>query len=286
MRKELLNRFLEQKTAVLGASIIFLLLMMGLSAKVIAPHDPYAVDLTKKLLLPCAEFPLGSDQLGRCIFSRIVFGIRTSLATAFVTTILIVLIGVPLGIVAGYIGGIMDSFIMRLTDIVSTFPSSLLALAVVGVFGPSLPNLILVFVGLWWAPFARIVRGTVKKLKESDFVLAAITAGDSHITIIMKHIMINAISPVIVLATLRIAAVIVHVAGFSFIGLGSQPPISDWGVMLNDARQYLTSRPLMMLWPGLAIMISVCAFNMLGEGMNEAFLPTSGEGKVKEDAGI
>jgi peptide/nickel transport system permease protein len=278
-----LKKFLIRKTAVIGFVIIFLLLACGSFAKSIAPNNPYTVDVTRKLLEPCREFPFGTDQLGRCILSRIIFGIRTSLATAFITTVLIVATGVPLGIIAGYVGGVADNIIMRMADAASTFPSSLLALAVVGVFGPSLTNLVIVFLMLWWAPFARIVRGTVKKLKESDFVLAAVAAGDTRRTIIIKHITLNAMSPVIVLATFRIAAVIMHVASFSFIGLGSQPPIADWGVMLNDARQYLSSRPLMMLWPGAAIMVSVFAFNMLGEGMNDILMPSSKAGKIKEE---
>jgi peptide/nickel transport system permease protein len=171
---------------------------------------------------------------------------------------------------------------MRLTDIASTFPSSLLALALVGVLGPSLSNIMFVFIVLWWAPFARIVRGTVVKLKTSDFVTAAVAAGSGRFSIILRHITLNAISPIIVLASLRIAAVIMHVAAFSFIGLGSQPPTADWGVMLNDGRQYLTSHPLMLLWPGVAIVISVFAFNTLGEGLNDALIPTSGT-VVKED---
>ena len=194
------------------------------------------------------------------------------------------LIGVPLGIMAGYAGGWLDNAIMRLVDIASTFPSSLLALAVVGVLGPSTMNIMLVFVVLWWAPFARIVRSMVIKLKEKEFVLAAIAAGSSQTAIILKHITLNSISPIIVLATLRIAAVIMHIAAFSFIGLGSQPPIADWGVMLSDSRQYLTSYPLMLLWPGLAIMLAVFAFNILGEGLNDALMPASGYTAAAKEA--
>ncbi|WP_188397717.1 ABC transporter permease [Sporomusa sp. GT1] len=266
----------KQKLAVLGLFIISVFTLAGIFAPILSPHDPYAVDLTQKLLKPSAEFPLGTDQLGRCILSRLIYGIRTSLTTAILATVLMLLIGVPLGIMAGYVGGWLDNAIMRLVDIASTFPSSLLALAVVGVLGPSTVNIMLVFVVLWWAPFARIVRSMVIKLKEKEFVLAAIAAGSSQTSIILRHITLNSISPIIVLATLRIAAVIMHIAAFSFIGLGSQPPIADWGVMLSDSRQYLISYPLMLLWPGLAIMLAVFAFNILGEGLNDALMPASG----------
>ncbi|EHQ91116.1 ABC-type dipeptide/oligopeptide/nickel transport system, permease component [Desulfosporosinus youngiae DSM 17734] len=282
--KNSLRKFKKQKLAMLGLGIISIFILAGIFAPYVSPHNPYEVDLTAKLLKPCLEFPLGTDQLGRCILSRLIYGIRTSLTTAIMATALMLAIGVPLGILAGYGGGWLDNAVMRLADIASTFPSSLLALAIVGVLGPSIVNIMIVFVLLWWAPFARIVRSMVIKLKEKEFVMAAIAAGSSRTTIILKHITLNAISPIIVLATLRIAAVIMHVAGFSFIGLGSQPPTADWGVMLSDSRQYLTSYPLMLLWPGLAIMLAVFAFNSLGEGLNDILIPSSGDmAVIKED---
>ncbi len=284
LNNSLFAKLKKQKLAVLGLFIISVFTLAGIFAPSLSPHDPYAVDLTQKLLKPSAEFPLGTDQLGRCILSRLIHGIRTSLTTAILATVLMLLIGVPLGIMAGYAGGWLDNAIMRLVDIASTFPSSLLALAVVGVLGPSTMNIMLVFVVLWWAPFARIVRSMVIKLKEKEFVLAAIAAGSSQTAIILKHITLNSISPIIVLATLRIAAVIMHIAAFSFIGLGSQPPIADWGVMLSDSRQYLTSYPLMLLWPGLAIMLAVFAFNVLGEGLNDALMPASGHAAAAKEA--
>ncbi|WP_242950329.1 ABC transporter substrate-binding protein [Clostridium formicaceticum] len=247
--------------------IILLFIFAGIFVPIVSANDPYTVDITQKLPKPCTEFPLGTDHLGRCMLSRLIYGIRTSLSTAIIATILMLAIGVPLGIVAGYTGGWIDNLIMRLVDIASTFPSGLCALGIVGVLGSSTVNIMLVFVLLWWAPFARIVRSTVIKLKEKEFVLAAVASGSSRVSIILKHIILNVISPIIVLATLRIAAVIMHVAGFSFIGLGSQPLTADWGVMLSDSRQYLTSQPLMLVWPGLAIMLAVFAFNMLGEGV-------------------
>lgn len=284
MQRKFYAAFLENRLVLLGLGLLTLLLLAGLAAPFLAPHDPFAVNLQFKLLAPCFEFPLGTDHLGRCVASRLLYGIRTSLATAVAATTLMLAIGVPLGILAGYAGGAMDSCIMRLADIACTFPSSVLALAAVGILGPSLVTILAVFTLLWWAPFARIVRSAVIALKEKDFILAAVAAGTSRRNIVLRHVAPSAVSPVIVLATLRIAAVITHVAAFSFLGLGSQPPVADWGVMLADSRQYLTSHPLLLLWPGLAIMVSVFALNMLGEGLNEILLRSSNPGRINGEA--
>ncbi|SHH87510.1 peptide/nickel transport system permease protein [Sporobacter termitidis DSM 10068] len=285
MVRNILRKLLHNKAAMSGLAVILLLVFAGIFAERISPHDPYKVDLAVKLLGPSARYPLGTDQLGRCILSRLIYGTRTSLYTAMTVTLVILAIGVPLGIIAGYIGGAVDNMIMRLADIASTFPSSLLALAIVGIFGPSLYNLMLVFIFLWWAPFARMVRSSVIKLKETEFVMAAEAAGSRRISIILKHIFPNTLSPIIAYATLRIAAVIVHIAGFSFIGLGSQPPTADWGVMLNDGRQYISSYPMLLIWPGLMIVVVVLAFNLFGEGLNDALIPSSEERAIVKETG-
>lgn len=269
MQLNFLQRFLQQRLAMTGVVIILFLVILGVFAPYLAPHDPYLTNVKLKLMSASVDYPLGTDQLGRCVFSRLIYGIRTSLSTAVLATALMLSIGIPLGILAGYVGGKTDNLIMRLVDIASTFPSSLLALAAIGITGPSLMTILLVFITLWWAPFARIIRGSVIALKEKDFIQAAISVGSPHRRIIFHHIIPNAMSSIIVLATLRIAAVITHVAAFSFIGLGSQPPIADWGVMLSDSRQYMTQYPMMIIYPALAIMLSVWALNMIGEGLND-----------------
>lgn len=285
MMGNILKKRLRRKAVVLGLVGILLIVLLGAFAERIAPHDPYRVDLSIKLLSPCAAYPLGTDQLGRCVLSRLIYGTRTSLYTAMIVTFAILVIGVPLGILAGYAGGVVDNLIMRLADVASTFPSSLLALAIVGIFGPGLKNLMLVFIFLWWAPFARIVRSCVMKLKETEFVMAAVAAGSSHLAVVFRHIVPNALPSVIVYATLRIAAVIVHIAGFSFLGLGSQPPTADWGVMLNDGRPYISSHPLLLVWPGLMIAVVVLAFNLFGEGLNDALMPGAGERATVRETG-
>lgn len=267
--------FKRDKLAFVGGAIVIFFALVGIFAPYIAPHNPVAVDLQRRLLKPSLEFPLGTDQLGRCMLSRLIYGTRTSFSSALGVLAGILAIGVPLGILAGYVGGWVDNLIMRLADIVLTFPSSIVALAVVGIWGTSILNIMLVLIFLWWAPFARIIRGTVFKLKEMDFVMAAKAAGTSRFNIIVKHILLNAVSPIIVLSTLKVASIITHIAGFSFIGLGTQPPAADWGIMLNDSRQFISSAPRLMVWPGLTIMIVVFGLNMFGEGLNEALRPNS-----------
>lgn len=273
--KSVLYYFKRDKLAFIGGTIVIFFALIGIFAPYIAPHDPIAVDLQKRLLKPSLEFPLGTDQLGRCMLSRLIYGTQVSFSNALLVLIGILAIAVPLGVLAGYAGGWIDNFIMRLADIVLTFPSSIVALAVVSILGPGISNIMLVLVSLWWAPFARIIRGTVLKLKEMDFVLAAKAAGTSRFNIIVKHILLNAVSPIIVLSTLKVASIITHIAGFSFIGLGTQPPAADWGIMLSDSRQFISSAPSLMVWPGLTIMIVVFGLNMFGEGLNEALRPNS-----------
>lgn len=276
-----LARLMRNRLAMAGLVVLVIVLLMGAFAPIIAPHDPNAQDVAQKLAMPSAAHPLGTDQLGRDTLSRLIFGIRTSLFSALVVTLVILAIGVALGIIAGYAGGVVDAFIMRMADVASTFPSSLVALAIVGIAGPSLINLIYVFIVLWWSPFARIVRSAVIKLKQADFMMAARAAGCSPLSIVAHHVLPNVLAPLIVYSTLRVAAVIAHIAAFSFVGLGSQPPTADWGVMLNDARQFMATHPEQLLWPMIAIAVVVFACNLFGEGLNDALSPVE-EGPVSE----
>lgn len=200
MNQTLYKKLLHNKSAMLGFAVILFMTLLGAFAAQVSLHDPYKVDLSIKLMSPCAAYPLGTDQLGRCILSRIIYGTRTSLYTAVIVTVVILAIGVPLGVLAGYAGGAVDNLIMRLVDIASTFPSSLLALAIVGIYGPSLHNLMLVFIFLWWAPFARMVRSSVQA-KRDGVRYGCRSRRDSRIAIIMKHILPNTLSPIIVYAT-------------------------------------------------------------------------------------
>lgn len=271
------KRLCKDRLAMAGFVIVFLFLLVGFAAPLLAPHDPVAVDTSIRLQGSSWTYPLGTDQLGRCILSRLIYGTQTTLINALIVLAGILAVGVPLGILAGYKGGWIDNLIMRAADIVCTFPSSLLALAVVSLFGASLLNIMIVLVCLWWAPFARIIRGVVLKVKEKDYVMAARASGSSKAKIMFQHIFLNSISPIVVYSTLRVGVIIMHIAGFSFIGLGTQPPAADWGVMLSDSREFISTAPMMMVWPGLAIMLSVFSLNMFGEGLNEALMPGSGK---------
>ncbi len=278
---QVLKRLCKNKLALAGGTVVLLFLIVGCLAPVIAPHDPLEVNVSIRLQGPSQEYWLGTDHLGRCILSRLIYGAQTTLLNSLVVLAGILLIGIPLGLISGFCGGWIDNLIMRFADIVSTFPSSLLALAVVSVFGAGLQNVMIVLVALWWAPFARILRSQVLKIKEKDFVMAAKASGTSKFKIVINHVLLNSISPIIVYSTLRVAAVIMHIASFSFIGLGTQPPAADWGVMLSDSKQFISTAPLMMIWPGLSIMLVVFSLNMFGEGLNEALMP-GGNKKAKQ----
>ena len=280
--KQVFRRLLKNKLAMIGGIIFLIFIFIGIFANVIAPHDPTEVDVVRRLQPPSSEFWLGTDNMGRCVLSRLISGAQNTLICAVLVILGIMAVGTPLGLISGYYGGWADNLIMRAADIVSAFPSSLLALAVVSVLGSSVWNVMLVLVALWWAPFARILRSEILKVKEKTFVQAAEASGATKFRIVTSHILLNSISSMIVFLTLRFAAVIMHIAAFSFIGLGTQPPAADWGVMLSDARPFITTNPLLLVWPGAAIMITVFSLNMFGEGLNEALRPAMSEGARKE----
>ena len=272
-QRKMLQRFLEDKLAVTGGIILLIFTLIAVFSDQLVLHDPNETNLVLQQLLPCREYPLGTDNMGRCILSRLISGSTTTLGNAVLVLLGMLIIGVPLGIIAGNYGGIADMIIMRAVDIVCTFPSSMVALAVVSILGPGTLNIMLVLVSLWWAPLARMVRGEVLHIKEKEFVMAAKAAGSSDFQIMVRHILPNIISPVIVYATLRVGAIIMHIAGFSFIGLGTQPPYADWGVMLSESRDYINLAPRLMVWPGLAIMLVVFSLNLVGEGLGQAIRP-------------
>ena len=267
--QKVLHRLAKDKMAVLCGIILLAFLFVAIFSSSLTPNDPNEVHPELRLAEPSSQYPLGNDQLGRCILSRLIAGTSTTLGV--LAGILVV--GVPLGMYAGFKGGIVDNIIMRLVDVLCTFPSSLVALAVVGILGPGLTNIMLVLVTLWWAPLARMVRGEVLQIKEKEFVTAARCSGLSDTKIVFRHVLLNIVPPVVVYATLRVGAIIMHIAGFSFIGLGTQAPMSDWGVMLSDAREYLRIAPRMMLWPGLCIVVVAFSLNVFGEGLGEALKP-------------
>lgn len=268
-----LRRIGRNPVALLGLIIIVVYIGVALFAPLLAPHDPIDQNLSKSFAPLSAENPLGCDEFGRDILSRIIFGARTSLIIQVFSVLIALVTGVFLGAVGGYFGGWLDEGIMRVMDILLAFPGILLALAIVAVLGPDLKNLIIA-IGIYSIPqFARITRGSVITVKQSEYVTAARAIGESHFVTIMRYVLPNAISPIIIQTTLRMATVLLTAAGLGFLGLGVQPPQPEWGTMLSTARMYLRSAPLVAVFPGVSIMIVVLGFNFLGDGLQDALNP-------------
>jgi len=266
------SRFKKHKMAILGGIVVLFFVGVALSVNLISPHSPYKQNLRLRLASPTVSSPMGRDDLGRCIMSRIIYGARTSLYIGASSIGIGLSIGVFLGAIAGYYRRI-DGVIMRIIDIMLAFPSMFLALAIVSALGPGLNNIIIA-VGIYSVPtFCRITRGSVLSVKESEYVEAARAIGAGDPTIIFGHILPNCMAPIIVQATLYLPAAIITAAGLSFLGLGVQSPIAEWGAMLGEGRVYLRVAPHVAIFPGLAIMIVVLGFNLFGDGLRDALDP-------------
>ena len=239
----------------------------------LAPYDPYKQNLRLRKAPPSREHPLGMDEVGRDMLSRIIYGSRVSLEVGFLSVIGAILIGVLIGATSGYAGGWVDNIIMRLMDILLAFPSLLLALAIVTILGPGLLNMLYAIAIVSIPTYARLVRASVLAEKESDYVLAARAVGASHGRILFRQIMPNALTPIIVQGTLGIGTAILDAAALGFLGLGAQPPTPEWGTMLSRAQQVFFSAPHIGIFPGLAIMLAVLGFNLLGDGLRDALDP-------------
>jgi peptide/nickel transport system permease protein len=273
-----LRVFFKDRLAVAGVAIIALVIVVAVFAPWIAPYPSQGrgeSNLQTRFQSPSLHHPMGTDSEGRDVLSRVIFGARTPLYISFGVTIVIVLIGVPLGGIAGYFGGRIDEFIMRVTDVFLGFPSLVLAIALVAFLGPSIRNVMIAIVVSWWPWYTRLVRGTAASLRQRPFVEAARTMGVGHLTIISRHILPNALGPVIVQMTLDIGTVILAAAGLSFIGLGAQPPTPDWGLMVAEGREYILQQWWMGTFPGLAILFLVLAFNLVGDGLRDVLDPRS-----------
>ena len=271
-----MHRWLQLRkspSALIGLTIIILLVLIALMANFIAPQGIDDQNLRKGLFPPSSEFPLGTDELGRDLLSRIIYGSRISLEVAILVTFISAITGVSLGAIAGIYGGIIDTIIQGAVDISWAFPTVLLAIFLVAVLGPSLLS-VMIAVGLgYWGGFARVVRGQILSLREQEFVIAAQALGSSRSRIMRFHLLPNCIAPVIVMATLMLADAILIEATLSFLGMGAQPPTPSWGSILSSGRAYLRLAPWVTLFPGLAIMLTVLGFNLLGDGLRDALDP-------------
>jgi peptide/nickel transport system permease protein len=267
------SRLLRNPVAMGGGVVVILLVLVAVAAPYVAPYDPIRQDLASSLARPSMQHLAGTDVHGRDIFSRIVYGTRISLRIGFLGMLLGCVVGVILGLVAGYYGGWADTIIMRLLDVQLAFPGLLVAICIIAIIGPGLENVILA-VGIFSVPlFARVTRGEVLSLKEQEFVAAARMLGAEDGRIMLNHLLPNAVAPILVLCTLRIATAILTAASLSFLGLGAQPPTPEWGAMLSDGRAYLAIAPHVATIPGLAIVITVLAFNLFGDGLRDALDP-------------
>ncbi len=268
-----LRMLLRNKTAMLGLGILILISLTAVLAPQLSPYDPDEVDILHQLEGPSQAHLLGTDLYGRDILSRIFWGGRTTLVVGLISVGIATTFGIVLGLISGYYGHVVDTIIMRFIDILLAFPRILLALTIVGMLGPGLFNVMLAVGIASITGYARLVRGTVLSAKEQTYVEAARVLGCPDIRILFRHLLPNTIGPVIVLATLDIAAAILAASSLSFLGLGVQPPTAEWGYMLNEGRNYLRSAPWITFFPGIAIMLSVLSINMLGDGLRDALDP-------------
>jgi peptide/nickel transport system permease protein len=254
-------------------ALIATLAACALFAPLLAPYDPLAQDLAVRLKPPSPEHWLGTDSLGRDIASRILYGARISLVIGVVVVGSAGVFGTFVGLVAGYVGGLVDEALMRLTEVFLAFPALILAMAIAGALGPSLNNAIIAIAAVTWAVYARLTRGQILSLRRREFVEAARAMGASRMRIILRHLLPNTLAPLMVQASFDLGSSIIAAAGLSFIGFGAQPPTPEWGVMISEGRNFINTQPWLSLFPGLAILVAVGSFNLLGDGLRDAFDP-------------
>ncbi len=258
---------------VAGFLIVGIFLFAAIAAPLVAPFDPNKQQLSARLKPPTSEHLLGTDALGRDVLSRIVWGARVSLTIGLVVVISASIVGTLVGLIAGYVDGFVDDALMRLTDIFFAFPSLILAMAIAAALGPSLTTAMIAIAVVTWPVYARLVRGQVLSLRKREFVEAAESVGASGARIIRKHLLPNSLSPLLVQASFDMGGAILIAAGLSFIGFGAQPPLAEWGVMISEGRKYVSTHPWLPLFPGLAILFTVAAFNLIGDGLRDALDP-------------
>ncbi|WP_024291928.1 nickel/cobalt ABC transporter permease [Lacrimispora indolis] len=269
----MMKKFLGNKVAVLTTLVVAAVALLGLMAPVIAPHDPYETDILNKFAAFSAGYPLGTDHLGRCVLSRMLYGIRPTLGLAVLTMLGTIGLGALMGLLAGYFRGWTDELIMRVVDVMLSFPSQIMVFAVVALLGVDVRNVILANVFIKWAWYARMIRTGVLKYRDRNFVLFSRCIGNRESFILGRHLLPSIASEMAVLASLDIGWAIINISTLSFLGLGVQAPTPEWGAMLNEAKNVLTTNPVQMLAPGIAIVILVTAFNLLGDALRDVLDP-------------
>ncbi|WP_316188220.1 MULTISPECIES: ABC transporter permease [unclassified Bradyrhizobium] len=272
-----LRRLVKRKGAMVGLCLITAFILLAVLAPVVAPYDPIKTSWALVRKAPSAAHWFGTDDLGRDVLARVIYGARASLLAGAISVAIALAIGVPIGIIAGYRGGFLDALISRITDAMLACPFLILAIALAAFLGPSLGNA-MIAIGISATPiFVRLTRGEVMSVKVEEYVEAARSVGDTDLQIAVRHILPNIMPALLVQATLSVAAAIIAEAALSFLGLGQQPPAPSWGSMLNAAQRFLTNAPWMAIWPGLAIFLVVLSLNLLGDGLRDALDPQQEE---------
>jgi peptide/nickel transport system permease protein len=267
------RRLASSPAGIAGVVIMALVVALALAAPLVAPSDPYSMNRIQSLQGPSWRHPMGTDELGRDLFSRVLYGARISLSVAAAAVAIATVLGAPIGIVAGYFGGWLDGLLMRLMDVVFAFPALLLALAITAFLGPNLRNATLAL-GIVYAPgFARIARGPVLSAKHQEYVEASRVSGASHLRILGRHLLPNVISPLIVTATVTFSFALLAEAALSYLGLGAQPPEPSWGEMLSGGRRFMETVPSLAIFPGVAIMVTVLGSNLIGDALRDILDP-------------
>lgn len=250
-----------------------LIVLTAVFAPVIAPRDPIYAVMNDSLKAPCAEYICGADKLGRDVLSRVIFGTRSSLTMTLSLVAVVFVVGTSLGVISGFFGGAVDEIIMRISDMMISFPGLVLAIAIAGLLGPNMVNAVLAIAVVSWTKYARLSRSLVIKVKNSVFIEAAILSGTKTHNIILRHILPNIISTMIITAASDIGTMMLELASLSFLGFGAQAPTPEWGLMLNEGRAYISKAPWLMIYPGIAIVIVVVVFNMLGDSIRDILDP-------------
>ena len=271
--KNFMGLLTSNRAALIGLIIIILLIFVSVFGKFLMPYDPYTGELSNSLQTPSATHFFGTDEQGRDIFSRVIDGTKISLRVGIISVAIALSIGTILGAICGYFGGKLDMLLMRILDIIQAFPSLLLAIAFMSALGKGLDKAVIAISIVTIPEYARIVRGCVLSVRDSEYVQAAKAIGNSELVIIFKHVLPNILSPIIVRATLGISSAILDTAALGFLGLGVQPPLAEWGTMLGSGRSYFYNAPYIILFPGLAITLTVLAFNLFGDGLRDALDP-------------
>ena len=271
--ENLINGLKMNRQFAVSSLLVLALFLIAVAAPLFSPYDPVEATMKNAYLAPCAEHIFGTDKLGRDVFSRILYGARYSLRGVLLLVAVIFFVGTSLGIISGYYGGKVDAVIMRISDMMISFPGMILAIAIAGILGGSLVNAVIALTVVSWTKYARLSRSMVLKIKKRDFVEAAIVNGGKPAHILWQHIVPNILPLMVITAAADIGAMMMELAGLSFLGFGSQPPAPEWGLMLNEGRQQLQTAPWLMIFPGLAIFVTVVIFNLWGDSLRDVLDP-------------